>query len=146
MLSRTGIPVVLAVLALALILVPVSQAKEFKPGDLEVCGSERCVTVLDAKLSAALARHIYTGSQPATVAGPRLGTRYYQLRFAGNGYVAGIVAGPRLGRWLSYGVVLERFTRGQWYSIPPATAAQLRDLTRSLAPHRLDRAAVERSR
>jgi hypothetical protein len=74
-----------------------------------------------------------------------MGAPAYQLRFS-NGYVAGIVAGKALGRWLSYGVYIERFKRDTWYRVPDATAADLRMLAKGLTPLRVTPAAVARSR
>ena len=76
---------------------------------------------------------------------PPLGTPYLQLRFS-NGYVTGIVATARLDRWLSYGVYLERFRRDVWYRVPADAARELRRLARGLAPFRLTRAALAKSR
>jgi hypothetical protein len=70
---------------------------------------------------------------------------YFELRFR-NGYVTGIVATQRLDRFLSYGVYLGRFRRGRWYRVPPRLGQEFRELTASLAPLRLTRAAVSKSR
>jgi hypothetical protein len=63
-----------------------------------------------------------------------------------NGYVTGIVASPRLDRFLSYGVNLGRFRRGAWYRVPSAIARELRTLTVGLDPLRVTRAAIRKSR
>ena len=49
-------------------------------------------------------------------------------------------------RFLSYGVYLERFRRGQWYRLPPRAALELRTLSKGLQPLRLTRAAIAKSR
>ena len=63
-----------------------------------------------------------------------------------NANVAGIVATKRLDCFLSYGVYLERFRRGKWYSVPARAARALRTLAAGLRPLRLTSAAVEKSR
>ena len=60
--------------------------------------------------------------------------------------VVGIVSGPRLIRFLGYGVYLERFRRGTWYRLSPRAAAEVRARAASLRPAVLTRAAVARSR
>jgi hypothetical protein len=74
-----------------------------------------------------------------------MGAPAFQLRYD-NGYVTGIVASPRLDRFLSYGVYLERFHRGTWYRLPPRAASELRRLTADLRPLRVTAAAVRKSR
>ena len=63
----------------------------------------------------------YSGPALAHLRQPALGTRTFELRFR-NGYVTGIVAGSSLGRFLSYGVHLERFDAGTWVPMPPPEA------------------------
>ena len=133
------------VAALFVVLVPMASAKDFRPGDLRICGPSHCVPLVDRKVLPTLASFYY-GSRPLGRARrPALGVRYYQLRFR-NAYVTGIVATRRLDRFLSYGVNLGRFRRGTWYSIPPGFSAELSGLTAELRPFRLSRAAVARSR
>lgn len=133
------------VAALALLCIPAASAKDFKPGDVSVCGADKCVAIVDPVATKALASLIYTGGRPQRVAPPRLGVAYFKLWFE-NGYVPGIVASARLDRFLSYGVVLERFRRGTWYRVPPAAAHELRTLAAGLRPLRLTRTAVRKSR
>ena len=133
------------VAALALLCLPTASAKDFKPGDVSVCGAGKCVAIMDPVATTALASLIYTGGPPQRLAAPRLGVTYFKLRFS-NGYVPGIVASARLDRFLSYGVVLERFRRGKWYRVPPTAARELRILTAGLRPLRLTREAVAKSR
>jgi hypothetical protein len=52
----------------------------------------------------------------------------------------------RLDRFLSYGVHLDRFARNRWYAMPRPLSQELRRLTVSLRPLRLDRAALAKSR
>jgi hypothetical protein len=133
------------VAALFVLLVPTASAKDFRPGDLRVCGPSHCVAIVDRKVLPMLGSFYY-GSRPlARERRPALGVRYYELRFR-NGYVSGIVATRRLDRFLSYGVNLGRFRRDAWYSIPTHFSAELGKLTADLRPFRLSRAALARSR
>ena len=117
-------------------------AKHLEPGDALVCGADRCRPVLTERAASALGRFIYLGRPPARVPAPRLGSPAYQLRFD-NDYVVGIVSGPRLDRFLSYGVYLERFRRGRWYRLAPRAAAEVRRLAAGL---RCARSRARRSR
>src|SRR5439155_8840628 len=120
-------------------------AKEFKPGDLRLCGAKECHTIRDQAALNMLSSFIYMGARPATARAPRLGVPYLELRFR-NGYVPGIVAGANLDRFLSYGVYLERFRRGTWYAVPPRAAHGLRKIAGRLVPLALTRAALQKSR
>jgi hypothetical protein len=147
MLPRPGSRSLLLALAAAWagLTLSAAQAKDFERGDLRACGATRCRPVIDRRALTILA-HFYYGAQPLTVApSPRMRTPYFTLRFR-NGYVTGIVAGKRLDRFLSYGVVTDRFHRGTWYRVPSAAARSLRVLVASLQPRRLDAAAVRKSR
>jgi hypothetical protein len=129
----------------ALAFVATAAAKNFGPGDLRVCGADRCVAVVDADVLPLLGSFYYGGPQPKAVARPRLRSPYFELRFR-NGYVTGIAATTRLDAFLSYGVYLERFRRGTWYRVPPRVAREFRALAASLTPFRLSRAALAKSR
>jgi hypothetical protein len=129
----------------AALLVPAASAKDFRPGDLSICNATQCEPVMSRRVSSLLGAFYYQRPVPATVARPRLGTPYYELRFD-NGYVTGIVATRRLDRFLSYGVHLGHFQRDRWHALPPRAAADLRLLAASLRPLRLTRAALARSR
>ena len=83
--------------------------------------------------------------EPQSAQTPPLGAQAFELRFV-NGYATGIVAGPKLDRFLSYGVNLERFRRGAWYCVPPRFAAELRRLASVLWPLRVTKAALAKSR
>ena len=124
------------IVAFGLLAVPAGLAKDFQPGDLRACGRDRCVRLLDRDLLRSLARYYY--GQAAVVRAPRvpLGTAGYVLRFR-NGYATGIVAGAKLGRFQSYGVICGRFERGRWYRVPPRAALELRRLTADLRPARV---------
>jgi hypothetical protein len=129
----------------ALFCIPTAEAKDFKPGDVSLCSADKCLAITDPPATKALASLIYTGGPPQRVVAPPLGVRYYKLWF-NNGYVPGIVASARLDRFLSYGVVLGRFRRGNWYRVPPGAARELRTLAAGLRPLRLTRSAVAKSR
>ena len=138
-------PLIALIAAVVAATAGAATTKDFKPGDVRLCGSTRCVMVTSASVAKELGSFVYTGRQPAKVAGPRVGERAFQLRFR-NGYVAGIFASARLDRWLSYGVYLERFSRGKWYAVPRKTASDLRRLVAGMEPLRLTPAAIARSR
>jgi hypothetical protein len=129
-----------------LVVVTAGAAKEFDPGDLRVCNAKRCVPIMNRPALTALGAFYYMGTEPPPRAPrPPLGARSFELRFD-NGYVTGIVATARLDRFLSYGVNIGRFGAGRWYRLSAKAARELRRLTSGLAPIRLTRAAVARSR
>jgi hypothetical protein len=139
----TGLAGVVA--AATLVAAPAASAKDFGPGDLRLCNATRCVPIEHRGALRSLSSFYYTRPGNLVVRSPRLGAPIYELRFR-NGYVTGIVAGFMLDRFLSYGVNLERFRRGQWYRVPDVAAAELRRLANGLTPQRLTRAAVAKSR
>jgi hypothetical protein len=122
-----------------------AHAKDFGPGDVRVCNAKRCEAIADLAVLPQLSAFYYSAEQPPTARAPRVGAPYFELRYR-NGYVTGIVAGARLDRFLSYGVHLGHFERGSWYRVPAAASLELRELTAGVAPLRLTRAAVARSR
>jgi hypothetical protein len=132
------------VVAAALFAAPLADAK-FRSGDLRVCNASHCVAIVDPDVIPRLGYFYYATSQLVRMRRPALGTRYYELRFR-NGYVTGIVAGQRLGRFLSYGVNLDRFERGRWYAVPRRVSAELRRLTVGMRPYHLTRTALARAR
>jgi hypothetical protein len=134
-----------ALAASALLVLPSASAKDFGPGDLRVCNATRCVPIVNRDVLPQLGSFYYSGPPVRHVPRPVLGAPYYQLRFRNN-YVTGIVATRRLDRFLSYGVHLERFTRGTWYTVPRLLSGELRRLTVGLRPLRLTRGALARSR
>jgi len=136
---------VLLLAPVALSVVSAASAKDFGPGDLRICNSNHCVAVTDPQVLPLLGSFYYGGPQPKVVLPPSMRSPYFELRFR-NGYVTGIVATPRLDRFLSYGVYLGRFRRGRWYRMPPRLGREFRELTASLTPLRLTREAVSKSR
>jgi hypothetical protein len=120
----------------ALSVVPTASGKLFKPGDVRLCNSKRCVPIRSAVVLGKLGSFYY-GSYPlTTVRAPTHGAPYYELRFR-NGYVTGIVSTRRLDRFESYGVNVGRFARDQWYGVPPRVSAELRRLAVGLRPLRI---------
>ena len=130
--------------ASALLILPSASAKDFGPGDLRVCNATRCVAIVNREVLPVLGSFYYSGPAPRRVRKPPLGVGYYQLRFR-NDYVTGVVATRLLDRFLSYGVCLGRFAKGDWYAVPRPLAGELRRLTVGLRPLRLTRAALARS-
>ena len=124
--------------ALALIVVPLAGAKNFKPGDVRLCNTKRCVAITNRVVLNQLADFYYGSSPLVNARQPTVGAPYYQLRFR-NGYVTGIVATARLSRFLSYGVNTGRFAASQWYGVPPRVSAELRRLSAGLRPLHLKR-------
>ena len=133
------------IIAGALLFLGSAAAKDFGPGDLRVCNAKRCVPIVNRDVLPQLGSFYYSGPAPARTTAVAIGSPYFELRFRG-GYVTGIVATRKLDRFLSYGVHLERFTRGQWYAVPRKFARELRRLTAGLTPLRLNRAALSKSR
>ena len=137
--------VLVLVVAVALLVLPSASAKDFGPGDLRVCNATRCVAIVDPEVLPQLGAFYLSGPPLARVGRPVLGAPYYELRFR-NGYVTGIIATRRLDRFLSYGVHLERFAAGTWYTVPRQLSQELRQLTANLRLLRVTRAALEKSR
>jgi hypothetical protein len=122
-----------------------ASAKDFRPGDLRICGAENCVSVRDMTVLNSFDRFYYSGPVPARARAPELGVSYFELRYR-NGYVTGIAATAQLDRFLSYGVNTGQFARGRWFSVPPRAAHGLERLTAALKPLRLTRSAIALSR
>jgi hypothetical protein len=133
-------------LAATVLFVPsTALAKEFRPGDLRVCGAYRRAPIADRGVLRELSAFYYSEAPPAIATAPGLGAVAFELRFS-NGYATGIVASAGLDRFLSYGVNLGRFRSGQWYRLPAQAARALRRLSAPLAPLRVTAAAEGRSR
>src|SRR5215203_5426012 len=127
------------VVAAALLVLPLASAKDFHPGDLRVCNKTRCVAIMNRAVLPQL-DGFYSGRSLARVRRPKLGAPYYELRFRNN-YVTGIVATRRLGRFLSYGVNLDRFARNNWYAVPRQLSREFRRRTVDLRPLHVSPAA-----
>ncbi len=141
--SRTFAAPLLA--AVALFFTSAATAKDFKPGDLRVCGAKRCVAIMKPAVLRTLSSFYYAGpGQPPTASAPSLGVPTFELKFR-NGYLTGIVATAQLDRFLSYGVNLQRFTRATWYRVPARVVVELKRLTKSLEPLFLTEASLQKS-
>jgi len=138
--SRLGAFVVVT----ALVLACSAAAKDFKPGDLRVCNTARCVAISDQDVLDAVSTFYYGTSKLSVVPRPRMGAPAFELRFR-NGYATGIVGSATLDRFLSYGVNLDRFERGRWYRVPAPAAAELRRLTAGLTPLQVTPAALAKA-
>jgi hypothetical protein len=132
--------------AAVLVAVPGATAKEFQPGDLRICDHHRCVAITNQSVLNLLGAFYYTGQEsPAKAHAPRLGARAFELRFD-NGYATGMVATRKLDRFLSFGVNLGRFSRGQWYRLPYGAPRELRRLATALEPLGVTRRSLATSR
>jgi hypothetical protein len=142
---------VVRVVALGLILlssvvaIPAATAKDFRPGDLRLCNSIRCVAVVNRQVLPLVGSFYYGSGRLTHVRRPSLGAPYYELRFR-NGYATAIVATHQFDRFLSYGVNTSRFARNAWYRAPKRLATEFRRLATDLRPLRLTRAAIAKSR
>ena len=126
----------LTVFVVALLTVPSAAAKEFRPGDLRVCGRNHCVSIANRPLLRILSSYYYgSGQVPRAARVPR-GAPGFELRFK-NGYAWGMVATAKLDRFRAYGVYCGRFERGRWYVFPARAAAALRKLTAGMRPMRV---------
>jgi hypothetical protein len=134
---RPYLAVVLVALGV-LLATPQASAKDFRPGDLQVCGKARCVPIVNRAVLPVFSA-FYWGEGRAPRA-PRVlvGAPAFELRF-GVDYVSGIVATKRLDRFRAYGFNCGRFQRGKWYRVPARAVQQLRRLTASLRPLRVTR-------
>ena len=120
----------------ALLAVPAAVAKDFGPGDLRVCGLERCVAIMNPGVMPILSAY-YWGPRRAPRAGPvRKGAPGFELRFR-DGYPSGMVASMWLNRFRAYGFFCGRFERGKWYRFPARAVTELRRLTVRLEPLRV---------
>jgi hypothetical protein len=129
------------VIAAALLLPAAVSAKQFRPGDLQICNETACAVIADQDALNALARLYYGRPAPGPIRAPQIGKPYFQLRF-GNQYLTGIVAMDHLDRFLSHGVDMGQFAVGVWYRVPPRAAAALRRLAASIPPLRINRSTT----
>jgi hypothetical protein len=71
----------LLILATLLLVVPAASAKEFRPGDLRLCGATQCRVVKDVRATRLFGDFLY-GSGPVIPAPmPRVGSPVFQVRF-----------------------------------------------------------------
>ena len=116
--------------------VSAATAKNFGPGDLRLCGAQRCTVITDRPLLHALGSFMYSDGRTTLARTPRAGAPVFELRFR-NGYVAGMIGAAGLDRFRSHGVICGRFRSGSWYRLPPGVASDLRRLTARVTPRRL---------
>ena len=119
-------------------LVPFAAAKDFRPGDLQVCTAKRCLPITLKPVLVEMSAFYYGPAAPVRAAAPNARAPYVALRFP-NGYVTGIAAGSRFDRFLSFGVNVGHFVARSWYVIPGRAAADLRRLASRLRPQPLPR-------
>jgi len=108
-------------------------AKSFQPGDVRICGPHACVVLRSQNALDALSRFYYGAPSPGRAPAPPIRSPYLRLEYK-DGYVTGVVAGPRFARFLSFGVNLDQFRARTWYVVPPRLAAELRLLAPRLSP------------
>lgn len=115
-----------------LLAVPAAMAKDLGPGDLRVCGRERCVAIMNPGVLRILSAYYWGPGRRAPRAGPvRNGAPGFELRFR-NGYASGMVASTWLNRFRAYGFSCGRFERGKWYRFPARAVTEVRRLTADL--------------
>jgi hypothetical protein len=144
---RSHFAFALLVALLVLVLSQVASArtmKQFRPGDLRVCGVHRCVAIRSLRVLDAYNNFYFGRPLPRRVAGPKKGSLYLRLVHR-DGFVAGIAAGSRFNSFLSFGVNLGRFAARRWYVVPAPVAAELRRLALQLSPGKLTRKILARS-
>jgi hypothetical protein len=141
------LPVVICLAAATLLSASAATAKDFGPGDLLICNATRCLPITNRAVLPLLGSFYYGGHQPQTAPSVRIGALAFELRFPPKpqGYVTGIVATPRLDRFLSYGVNMGRFAQGVWYQLPARLASELRRLTAHLRPLRVTPESLAKS-
>jgi hypothetical protein len=132
-------------LALAAAVGHAAGAKTFQPGDVRACGPNACVVIRSQPVLDALSRFYYgEPASPAAATAPSKHSPYLRLLYS-NGYVTGVVAGPRFGRFLSFGVHTGYFRARTWYAVPPRVAGELRLLASRLLPEALPANILSRS-
>jgi hypothetical protein len=128
-----------ALLALgALLATSQASAKDFRPGDLQVCGKGRCVPIVNRAVLPVFSAFYWGPSRVVRAPKVPVGAPAFELRF-GHDYVSGIVATRRLDRFRAYGFYCGRFQRGKWYRVPKRAVRELRRLTAPLRPLRVSR-------
>jgi hypothetical protein len=132
--------------AVLLVWIATATAKDFGPGDLQLCNAKKCVDIVDRSSLGELTRFYYTGAAPAETRAPRIGAPDYSVKFTTNGYVTGIFAASQLDRFRSGGVNMAQFGPDAWYRVPPRLASSLRKLARRLQPMRVTGSTVEPTR
>ena len=127
-----------AVAFLVLASAAVALAKDFAPGDIRLCGTDRCAAVMDPDVANEFADFIYGEDHVRVVRPPRANEPAFELKTS-DGLAMGRVSGKRLNRALVYGLYCGRFKRGRWYLVPPRIASELRRLAHRLHAERAGR-------
>jgi hypothetical protein len=130
--------------ALALVFVPLAAAKNFAPGDLQVCASSHCVPITNQNALHRLSAFYYGKASPTRVKAPSSSAPYVELRFR-HGYLTGIAAGVGFDRFLSFGVNLDQFAARTWYAIPAPAAAEIRRIAANMRAQPLPLEILARS-
>ena len=128
--------VVLAIAVAAALGAEAALAKDIQPGDLRLCGRDRCVSIEDPSLIPRMDSFLWGPQRVVHAQRVRPGTRAFRLRVR-NGYVWGTVATAKLNRFQAHGYYCERFEYGKWYRVPPRVAEAWRALTRGMRPLRV---------
>lgn len=135
--SRREVRIALVpIVAAALLTVPAALAKDFRPGDLRLCGRTRCVPITDRGVLRVLSSYYWGRGPVRRVHRVRAGAPAFELRY-GDGYPSGMVASSSLDRFRAYGFNCGRFQRGKWYRVPALAARALRKSSVGLRPLRV---------
>lgn len=109
-----------------------ASAKDFRPGDLRVCGAIHC-RALGKTQTSAFGTLLYASGKVARAPEPPIGAPVIQVRTT-DGPLGAVITATAIR---VHGLNCGRFRRGSWYRLPPA----LRHLTTGLEAKRL-RASV----
>ena len=130
------LPLWIVAVSALLLGTPAASAKDFRPGDLRVCGAVHCRVVTERAQARTFSAFLYGNGRPRRASAPRVGSPVFQLRLK-DGFVAALLS-PAAIR--VHGLFCERFVRGRWYRLP----SSLRNIGAGLEPKRL-RATVPHS-
>ncbi len=142
MLSRPQLAMVVAAVAVA--GAPAAAAKDFRPGDVRVCGASRCLPISHRLALASISSFYYGAPTPDVAKAPSRRAHSVELRFS-NGYVTGVAAGRRFDKFLSFGVNLGQFRARTWYDVPPPAATEIERIASKLHPRSLPANILGRS-
>ena len=122
-------PPLLLAASILLLGTPAASAKDFRPGDLRVCGAVHCRVVTERAQARAFSAFLYGNGRLVRASAPRVGSPVFQLRLK-DGFVAALLSRASIR---VHGLYCERFMRGRWYRLPPS----LRNIGAGLEPKRL---------
>jgi hypothetical protein len=114
---------------------PAASAKDFRPGDLRICGATHCRTLSNSQ-TRAFGTLLYGSGQVVAAPTPPVGAPVFQVRTK-DGPLGVVITATAIR---VHGLNCGRFQRGSWYRLPRV----LRHLTAGLEPKRL-RASAPRS-